>query len=78
MDEKSSKKGKTAASEGKVMAVGSKIRIIRNPNFGAVAEIIALPHEQTLIPTGARVRVATIKLEDGTQYDIPRANIEIL
>ena len=78
LDEKSSKKGKTAASEGKVMAVGSKIRIIRNPNFGAVAEITALPHEQTLIPTGARVRVATIKLEDGTQYDIPRANIEIL
>ena len=78
LDEKSSKKGKTAASEGKIMAVGSKIRIIRNPNFGAVAEIIALPHEQTLIPTGARVRVATIKLEDGTQYDIPRANIEIL
>jgi len=65
-------------SEGKIMEVGSKIRIIRNPNFGAVAEIIALPHEQTLIPTGARVRVATIKLEDGTQYDIPRANIEIL
>ena len=78
LDNASSKNSVIAPTEGKVMAVGSKIRIIRNPNFGEVAEIIALPHEQTLIPTGARVRVATIKLEDGTQYDIPRANIEIL
>lgn len=68
----------TPAAEGKLMEVGSKIRIIRDPNFGAIAEIIALPHEQTLIPSGARVRVATIRLEDGSQYDIPRANIEIL
>ncbi len=78
IDEKSSKSNPFTPSEGKVMAVGSKVRIIRNPNFGAIAEIIALPHEQTLIPTGARVRVTTIRLEDGTEYDIPRANIEIL
>jgi len=65
------------AAEGKIIEVGAKVRIIRNPNFGVIGEVVGLPHEQTLIPSGAKVRVATIKLPDGTKYDIPRANIEI-
>ncbi|MFC1743927.1 hypothetical protein ACFL35_08030 [Candidatus Riflebacteria bacterium] len=69
---------KAPKMESKELAPGTNVRIIRNPHFGEIGEIIDLPHAQTLIPTEAKVRVATIRLKNGQDLTLPRANIEIV
>ncbi|MDO5297222.1 MAG: hypothetical protein Q4F00_11470 [bacterium] len=60
------------------LEVGAVVRLIREPHFGALATVSSLPAELVSIPTGARVRVAEIKLQDGSRMLIPRANLEII
>jgi len=60
------------------MVLGTLVRIIREPNFGAIAHIKSLPIKPQLIETESKVRVALIELEDGTQLTVPRANLELL
>jgi len=57
---------------------GSAVRIIREPLFGRIGKVIALPQEPGEIATEAKVRVAEIALDDGTQPLVPRANLEMI
>ncbi len=57
---------------------GTPLRIIREPYFGKLAEVVSLPPELFTIETGAKVRVLQAKLTDGTVVTIPRANVEII
>jgi biotin carboxyl carrier protein len=69
-----------AAKSGdeQVLDVGSKIRIIREPHFGLLGEVTALPPEPALIESGAKVRILEAKLESGDDVLVPRANVEIV
>jgi len=67
-----------AAFEAQVLEVGSHVRIIREPYFGKLATVTALPPQLVEIPTGAMVRVLEAQLEDGEQVVVPRANVEII
>ncbi len=58
--------------------IGSKVRLIREPDFGKLAVVTELPSEAEIIPTGAKVRVARVKLADGRLLSLPRANLEII
>ncbi|MCB0358435.1 MAG: hypothetical protein KDD44_02335 [Bdellovibrionales bacterium] len=60
------------------LEVGRKIRIIRVPYFGMLAEVVELPGEPRKIPTGAKVRVLLARLENGQTITVPRANVELL
>jgi len=60
------------------LAVGTPIRLIREPYFGALGTVAALPPELQRIDSGASVRVLVAALEDGRQVTVPRANVEIL
>jgi hypothetical protein len=60
------------------MVPGTPIRIIREPYFGALAEVHELPPELQIIETEAHVRILTAKLHDGRIVTIPRANVEII
>ncbi|MBQ7503364.1 hypothetical protein IJT93_11780 [bacterium] len=62
----------------KGLAVGAAVRLIREPHFGELAEVVSLPPEPELIPTGAKVRVAELKLEGGEVMRLPRANLELI
>lgn len=66
------------APAGTGFDVGAPVRVIREPHFGALARVVGLPVELTAIPTGARVRVAEIELEDGVRMTVPRANLELI
>lgn len=66
----------TSASVG--LHIGSQVRLIREPDFGKLAVVTQLPAEAELIPTGAKVRVARVKLADGRCLSLPRANLEII
>lgn len=64
------------ASEG--LVPGTPIRVIREPYFGMLAEVVDLPPELAKIETEAHVRIMTIKLQDGSVVTVPRANVEII
>lgn len=63
---------------GQVLDIGSHIRVIREPYFGILGSVTALPPEPVLIPSGATVRVLNAKLTDGREVTVPRANVEII
>lgn len=60
------------------LSVGSPVRLIRDPYFGVLGKITALPEELQKIETESLVRVARIRTESGDQLTIPRANIELI
>ncbi|MCB0352932.1 MAG: hypothetical protein KDD64_05380 [Bdellovibrionales bacterium] len=60
------------------LEVGASIRIIRVPYFGKKATVLDLPHAEAVIETGAKTRILTARLEDGTEVTVPRANVELL
>lgn len=60
------------------LEIGTPIRLIREPYFGELARVTALPPELALIPSGARVRVLEAELRDGRRAVVPRANVEII
>ncbi|UVT17555.1 MAG: hypothetical protein H8K04_08485 [Nitrospira sp.] len=58
--------------------LGDPVRIIRDPLFGRIGEVSALPSDLTKIPTESEVRVLEVKFADGTRVVIPRTNIEVI
>jgi hypothetical protein len=67
-----------AAEEEGLLGIGSPIRLIREPYFGQLAAVTALPEELQQIPTEAHVRVLKAKLADGSEVTVPRANVELI
>ena len=60
------------------LVIGSQVRVIREPYFGMLGKVTALPPELREIETEAKVRVLELELEDGRKVIIPRANVEII
>jgi hypothetical protein len=58
--------------------VGSRIRVIREPNFGSLGEVIDLPNELQRMESETMVRVLSVKLDDGQEVLLPRANVEMI
>ena len=69
--------GETAGAEGGLQ-VGDQIRIIREPYFGRLCQVSALPADLRLLPTGSKVRVLEAELDDGQHIVVPRTNVELL
>ncbi len=65
-------------SNGQVLEIGSHIRVIREPYFGALGTVIGLPHEPVEVESGAVVRILEAELIDGSVARVPRANVEII
>ncbi len=62
-----------------VLGVGTRIRLIREPYFGRLATVTALPPEPARVPSGAVVRVLQAALSEGGEIvTVPRANVEIV
>jgi hypothetical protein len=66
------------ARDGHELAVGTPIRLIREPYFGQLATVAALPPEPREVPSGAVVRVLEATLGSGERVTVPRANVEII
>lgn len=60
------------------MHVGSPVRVIRQPHFGALATVTDLPVDPVKIETEAKVRVVEVALEGGERLVLPRANVELI
>jgi hypothetical protein len=57
---------------------GTAVRIIRQPYFGAIGEVVGLPIELQKLESESYVRVLTVKLKEGKVSTVPRANVEII
>lgn len=60
------------------LGIGTPIRVIREPYFGQLGEVTALPPQLVTVDSGASVRVLDAKLADGRTVTVPRANVEII
>lgn len=60
------------------LEIGTRVRIIREPYFGFLGEVVGLPAEPRILETGAKARVAEVLLEGGGKVVVPRANLEII
>ena len=58
--------------------LGDSVRIIRDPLFGQIGEVSALPPDLARIPTESDVRVLEVTFADGARAVIPRTNIEVI
>ncbi len=60
------------------LEIGSTIRVIREPNFGKIGKIVALPEELKKVESETLVRILEAELETGERVMIPRANVEVI
>lgn len=60
------------------LAIGTPIRVIREPYFGLLGTVSGLPHELNQVESETMVRVLEARLSDGRSVVVPRANVEII
>jgi len=70
--------GASSAWERGGLQVGDAIRLIREPYFGRIGQVTALPNELQTVATGARVRVLQVEFPAGDSAVVPRANVELI
>ena len=65
-------------TEEGILEIGSLVRIIREPYFGLIGRVTALPPEPQVIETETKTRVLEVELGDGRRVVVPRANVELI
>jgi hypothetical protein len=58
--------------------IGSEIRVIREPFFGRLGKVSALPVQLTVLDSESKARVLEVEFGDGEKAIIPRANVELI
>jgi hypothetical protein len=71
-------RGATAGWESGGLQIGNLVRLIREPYFGRIGRVTALPNEPQPIATEAHVRVLEVEFPDGSGAMVPRANVELI
>lgn len=64
--------------ESGALQVGDLIRVIREPYFGRIGKVAALPPELTKVESETMVRILEMEFPDGEKAVLPRANIELI
>lgn len=67
-----------AAAGGGFLQEGTPVRIIRDPYFGRIGTIAALPAEPQILESGSKARVLEVACSSGETLTVPRANVEIV
>ena len=67
-----------ARPEEGALEIGTQVRLIRDPYFGLLGTVSALPTEPAVLGSGSKARVLEVKLGDGRSVTVPRANIELI
>lgn len=60
------------------LEIGSPIRVIRDPYFGNLGKVTALPPELQMLESESMARVLEVEFAGGERATIPRANVESL
>jgi len=72
--------GKASSSEMSAhdLKLGTPIRLIQKPHFGALGKVTGLPVELRRMKTESSVKVLEVELIDDGKIIVPRANVEII
>lgn len=70
--------GREQAAEEGYLEIGALLRVIRDPYFGRIGTVQALPHEPMVLESGSKARVLEVKFASGEGAIIPRANVELI
>lgn len=65
-------------TESGVLELGTPIRVIRDPYFGYIGTVAALPEAPQVLGSGSKSRVLDVALESGDTVTVPRANVELI
>lgn len=57
---------------------GASVRLVRQPYFGKIGEVVDIPIELHQLESESMVRVLDVRLDNGHIVRVPRANVEIL
>jgi hypothetical protein len=68
--------GEGSVEEG--LKTGDTVRVIRQPYFGRIGRVTALPPELMPLETEAKVRVLEVDFGNGSRALLPRANVEMI
>ena len=60
------------------LEIGAPVRVIRDPYFGLIGRVTALPPEPQTLQSGSKARVLEVTFESGEGVIIPRANVELI
>jgi hypothetical protein len=63
---------------GGMLEIGARVRLIRDPWFGELGTVSALPAELQLLESGSKARVLEVACESGRRVVVPRANVEMV
>lgn len=71
-------KDSVAPEEIQGLTIGSPIRVIRDPYFGNLGKVSALPPELKKLESESMARILEVEFANGSKATIPRANVEAL
>jgi hypothetical protein len=77
MDRAAGRDGTGSSAEGG-LKTGDMVRVIRQPYFGKIGRVTALPPELMPLETEAKVRVLEVDFGGGSTTLLPRANVEMI
>jgi hypothetical protein len=63
---------------GGFLELGKPLRIIRDPYFGMIGTVKALPSDPHVLGSGSKARVLEVELSTGEAVIVPRANVELI
>lgn len=61
-----------------VLEIGTAVRVIRDPYFGVLGTVSALPEQQVVLGSGSKARVLEVTVSSGERLVVPRANVELV
>jgi len=61
-----------------VLEVGTPVRVIRDPHFGVLGTVAALPEQPAVLGSGSKARVLEVAVAGGERITVPRANVELI
>lgn len=61
-----------------LLALGTPVRIIRDPHFGLLGTIKSLPPEPRVLESESKARVLEVSVSEGSVVVVPRANVELI
>jgi len=71
-------RGSGVSEERTGLMIGDEVRVIRDPLFGRIGQVVALPSDLSRVGTESLVRVLEVEFPDKTRAVVPRANVEII
>ena len=61
-----------------MLEIGTVVRIIRDPHFGVIGMVTALPEQPAVLGSGSKARVLEVAASGGQRLTVPRANVELI